>query len=460
MMNEDVVSSSSSQRRRRRRRSLRQGQRRQRGHNNRIRRLARRLSSAELSSSSLLLVFLITLALGASTTVSSFSHTPASAFVPWYLPDSSVSSSFTTRPNYRPRATQLQLHSSSSSSSSSLGPQDGDDDGENQDPFHRISSISSISSSQYPRHIALICDGNSRWAEQQQKRLQQRPEGGDNVVHRKEGHAQGAQRLVELIQLLSASDNKRYSAIEYCTFYGFSTENWNRSPQEIQDIFQIMEHTAQECLQQLLFTTSTSHRRRPIHFEILGDWESDDPRIPRSLVRVFQEVLKRQGHHHRRRRRPTTGNHATVPPLTVSFAINYGGRHDLVQAMRQVGHAIEKGDLKACDITQETIASHLSTRHLPDPDLLIRTSGEYRISNFLLWNLAYTELYVTPTLWPDFDQAAFQEALQWYTQRHRRFGSRSSAGEEGENHNPTPAAVTVTSLADREDEPSSSSIIN
>jgi undecaprenyl diphosphate synthase len=230
-----------------------------------------------------------------------------------------------------------------------------------------------------------------------------------------QGHSKGADRLVELLETLQAD------GITYCTLFGFSTENWNRPSQEIQDIFRIMEQTARNLVPRLLMPDVS----QSIQLRILGDLQ--DERIPFGLRTILQDLQTMT------RKQSNDPKATSKTTLTVCLAVNYGGRQDLVQATRKIAQEVAAGRLSPDAITQDVLESYLTTTGIPDPDLIVRSSGEHRLSNFLLWNAAYAELYVTDTLWPDFDAASWKQALQWYQQRHRRFGSRS----------PSPSAVPV-----------------
>lgn len=244
---------------------------------------------------------------------------------------------------------------------------------------------------QIPQHVAFICDGNSRWAQQHNCSTSQ-------------GHSKGADRLVDLLENLQAD------GVSYCTFFGFSTENWKRPTSEINEIFRVMELTARRLMPRLLQQSSS------VHLRILGDLQDD--RIPLGLRKILQELQIRT------HRVPKTDK-----ALTVCLAVNYGGRQDMLQATQRIATEVAAGRMNPDNITQDVIASYLTTAGIPDPDLIVRTSGEHRLSNFLLWNVAYSELYVTDVFWPDFDAACWQEALLWYQRRNRRFGSRTDNAE-------------------------------
>jgi undecaprenyl diphosphate synthase len=253
-----------------------------------------------------------------------------------------------------------------------------------------------------PRHVAFICDGNSRWAKARKL---------PTLV----GHAVGADRLVDLVTLLKRSNG----GVQYATFYGFSTENWKRPAKEIKAIFTVVEQTARRFHARAI--------QEGYQVKVLGDL--DDVRIPNSLRQVLQTLEK--------------DSHAAVAataaaaaqenkaneqePLTICLAVNYGGRQDILQASVRLATAMAKGEFDKGDINEDVFSKLLWTSQIPDPDLIVRTSGECRVSNFLLWDLAYAEIYFAETLWPDFNENCWLETLEWYGQRKRRFGGRSSS---------------------------------
>ncbi|CAJ1969973.1 unnamed protein product [Cylindrotheca closterium] len=267
-------------------------------------------------------------------------------------------------------------------------------------------NLYSSSGSQYfapdlrvPRHVAVICDGNSRWAK-------------NRCLPTAVGHIIGADRFVELIEYLQAD------GIQYCTFFGFSTENWKRSEAEIQSIFELMEQLANRFANR--FPPETSE----IEIRLLGDL--DDTRIPeglRAALRGLQDANEK-------RRLALLQSSITSTPMTVNLAINYGGRQDILRATKLLAIAVKDGKIEnPDDITEEVFASFLGTAGTPDPDMIIRTSGESRLSNFLLWNCAYSEIYIARAMWPDFNRDCWEAALAWYQQRQRRFGSREPCEE-------------------------------
>ncbi len=277
-----------------------------------------------------------------------------------------------------------------------------------------------------PRHVAFICDGNARWATAR-------------GLPAAAGHKKGADRCLKLIEALQSN----YTTVEYCTFFGFSTENWKRPPKEIYEILKVLEQTAHQLLSENLnhrrqqfintmstlsstsISASTAVMPRPVQLKILGDLT--DERLPWGLKQVLSR-LEQETQRSAAAASLSSSHHSSSPPLlplTVCLALNYGGRRDILQASIQLAEALASGQLQAKDVTEEIFASMLTTSDIPDPDLMIRTSGESRISNFLLWNAAYAELYFTQTLWPDFGTDELNKAMSWYSQRCRRFGARS-----------------------------------
>lgn len=250
-----------------------------------------------------------------------------------------------------------------------------------------------------PQHVALICDGNSRWAEQRK-------------LHPSLGHAKGAEVLTSSLR------HFRDRGVKICTFYGFSTENWSRSSAEIDDIWTVMERTA--------ISFYNTAMRENVRVRILGDL--DDDRIPTSLRDILARLEV-----------DSCGGNATGgdgDDLTVCVAINHGGRSDIVSAGKRIASLVKSGELSPEDIDEELFEKQLCTSEIPDPELIIRTGGEQRLSNFLLWNSAYSELYFTEKLWPEFDVSSIDDALKWYASRCRRFGGRK-----------LPASISVSSTS-------------
>ena len=227
-----------------------------------------------------------------------------------------------------------------------------------------------------PAHVAIILDGNGRWAK-------------EKGMPRNYGHMQGAKAVEDILEVA------RDMGIRYLTVYAFSTENWNRPESEVTALMKI--------LRQYLKTSIKKSMNNNVRCRVIGDKSALSADI-QEAIRELEEA--------------TAGNTG----LTFSIAINYGGRDEIVRAVRKVSEKVEKGELKASDITEDTIKENLDTNYLPDPDLLIRTCNEQRISNFLLWQCAYTEFYFTPIAWPDFDKAELEKAVEAYGNRNRKFG--------------------------------------
>jgi undecaprenyl diphosphate synthase len=212
------------------------------------------------------------------------------------------------------------------------------------------------------------------------------------------GHAAGADRLLDCLTTLQEQ------GVEYCTMYGFSTENWKRSDREIRDILSVIEHTA------------NAFKRRAVNenvrVKILGN--INDPRLPQSL-QVALRLLEDETY---------SAAQNAEGRLTVCLAINYGGRQDILNASLKLARAIASGVVDPSDVSEDLFSGFLYTAEIPDPDFVIRTGGDQRLSNFLLWNLAYAELYFTDALWPDLDKIELIKALTWFSSRSRRFGGR------------------------------------
>ena len=232
-----------------------------------------------------------------------------------------------------------------------------------------------------PKHVAVIMDGNGRWAE-----LRGLP--------RIAGHREGIQSVRELIT------HSLELGIQALTIYAFSHENWNRPSHEISALMGLLEH--------YLSTERSKLVEQGVRFRTIGRVESLPPSAARWVRTTEQET-------------------AHLDKLHLTVALSYGGRSEIIDAARRLVCDVQEGKLKPEDIDESRLQQYLYTHDLPDPDLLIRTSGETRISNFLLWQLAYTELYFTPTLWPDFRRREFLLALLEYQRRDRRFGRVLSA---------------------------------
>ncbi len=231
-----------------------------------------------------------------------------------------------------------------------------------------------------PRHVAVIMDGNGRWAKKHKLSISR-------------GHRQGTETLREIIR---HTDDL---GIEALSLYAFSTENWNRSPEEVGALMQLMLDFFASEIDEL--------DEKNVRVLILGDKEG----LPEKQRNTLLEAEAR-----------TAGNTG----LRLNIAINYGGRAELVKAAREIAELVRSGELKPEEITEQTLSDHLYTRGQPDVDLLIRTSGELRLSNFLLYQNAYAEFVFPETLWPDFTVEDYDRALAVYAGRSRRFGGRES----------------------------------
>ncbi len=227
-----------------------------------------------------------------------------------------------------------------------------------------------------PKHVGIIMDGNGRWAKQRS-------------LPRVEGHRQG----VESVRMVVRAAGE--IGIKYLTLYAFSMENWNRPKEEVDTLMKYLARYLKNEIPEL--------DRNNVRLEAIGQ-------IYR-LPEFAQEQLEKT-------KAALAGNNG----LTLILALSYGGRVEIVEAVRSIAAKVKKGELDAAEISEQTISQHLYTRQWPDPDLIIRTSGEMRVSNFLLWQISYAEFVVTPTLWPDFRKQQFFEALEEYARRHRRFG--------------------------------------
>ncbi len=238
------------------------------------------------------------------------------------------------------------------------------------------SHLSAEAKASLPRHVAVIMDGNGRWAKQ-------------HGLPRVEGHRRGADSAREIIRTSGEL------GIKYLTLYAFSAENWNRPKDEVDALMKYLIH--------YLKTETPELNKNNVRLEVIGQIY----RLPENV----QEHLKKSIH-------TLSKNNG----LTLVMALSYGSRIEIVEAVRSVAAKVKQGKLDPADINEQVISQHLWTHNIPDPDLLIRTSGEMRVSNFLLWQISYAELVITPTLWPDFRKAQFFAALEEYAGRHRRFG--------------------------------------
>ena len=236
-----------------------------------------------------------------------------------------------------------------------------------------------------PRHVAVIMDGNGRWAESRN-------------LPKIAGHRAGTDAARTTIECCGRL------GIEALTLYSFSTENWNRPPEEVEALMGL--------ILEMLPGEQDELMRRGVRFRMIGDREG----MPGRVMKAIEAAEAR-----------TAGN----TRLTLNIALNYGGRQELVHAMHTLGERIASGEIRPDQIDEAMVSSTLWTAGLPDPDLLIRTAGEMRISNFLLWQISYAEIVVDERRWPDFDEAAMAEALRAYARRDRRFGARPDESTAG-----------------------------
>lgn len=227
-----------------------------------------------------------------------------------------------------------------------------------------------------PRHVAIIMDGNGRWAKRRR-------------LPRVEGHRQGAESARAIVRVAGEI------GVKYLTLYAFSTENWNRPKDEVD--------TLMKYLVQYLKRATPELNKNNVRLQVIGQiW-----RLPENVqeqVRKSVVMLERNN------------------GLTLILALSYSGRSEIVDAVRAIAAKAKDGRLDPSEVTERVVADHLHTRNWPDPDLLIRTSGEMRVSNFMLWQISYAEFVITPVLWPDFRRPQFIQALEEYARRHRRFG--------------------------------------
>jgi len=228
-----------------------------------------------------------------------------------------------------------------------------------------------------PQHVAIIMDGNGRWAKKR---------GLTRIV----GHRKGIESVRDIVR------TSRELGIKWLTLYAFSEENWIRPKYEINALMKLLTRYLKIELKEML--------DNGIRLLSIGQTEKLPPEVQGTLWRTIEKTAHNK-------------------EMTLILALSYGGRQEIVWAVKNMLKDIEKGILNVKQITEERLSNYLYTSNIPDPDLIIRTSGEYRISNFLLWQIAYTEIFTTPTLWPDFHRERYLEALLDYQKRERRFGS-------------------------------------
>lgn len=225
-------------------------------------------------------------------------------------------------------------------------------------------------------HIAIIMDGNGRWAKKR-------------GMPRSYGHKKGAENVVNITRSM------KDSGVKYLTLYAFSTENWQRSEDEVQALMELLNNYLDNEFQEIM--------ENDVKIVFIGERYM----LSKTLQQKIQFVEDKSKNN---------------KSLTLCIALSYGSRQEILSAVKKVSKLVKNGDLSEDDISQETISSLLYTKDIPDPDILIRTSGEQRISNYLLWQIAYTELFFTDTLWPDFSKNELDEIIKKYSNRERRYG--------------------------------------
>ncbi len=236
-----------------------------------------------------------------------------------------------------------------------------------------------------PKHVAIIMDGNGRWA-------------NARGLPRVEGHEVGAESVRQIVRAC------REMGVKAVTLYSFSTENWHRPTDEVEALMALLARYLVDERQEIM--------ENQIGFRAIGQLD----RLPGTVRDLLSELTEISG--------------VSEPQMTLCLALSYGSRAELVEATRAVARQVASGALAAEEIDESVLAGHLQTVGLPEPDLLIRTSGELRLSNFLLWQLAYAEIYVTDVLWPDFRKPQLMEAFEAYSQRQRRFGRTQKQVEQ------------------------------
>lgn len=227
-----------------------------------------------------------------------------------------------------------------------------------------------------PAHVAFILDGNGRWAKKR-------------FLPRNAGHVEGAKTVERVLE--DAYD----LGIQYVTMYAFSTENWKRSAEEVGALMKLLKNYLMDCIER--------SAKNNMRVRVLGDITALDQELQDRILELEEKSSKNTG-------------------LQFSIALNYGGRDEIRRAVVKIAEECKAGTLQPEEITEECISAHLDTKELPDPDLMVRTSGEERLSNFLPWQLAYTEFYFTEVLWPDFNKEELIRAIRYYNGKERRFG--------------------------------------
>lgn len=249
-------------------------------------------------------------------------------------------------------------------------------------PLNRdeITQLLSIDPEKLPRHIAVIPDGNGRWA-------------NSRNLERIQGHKKGIERVREIVR------ESRRLGIGYLTLYAFSSENWNRPTAEVRTLWDYLTTYIRDDLPELV--------ENNIRLHVIGQTERIPDQAMEEIHKAVNETKDNKG-------------------MVLTIALSYSGRNELIGAVKRICRDAVDGKVQPEQIDDAFFESYLETAGIPDPDILIRTSGEWRLSNFLLWQLAFSEIYILPTLWPDFDVSQFHQALQDYARRERRFGRTSA----------------------------------
>lgn len=242
-----------------------------------------------------------------------------------------------------------------------------------------MSLVEQINTQKVPQHIAIIMDGNGRWAKQQ----------GENRIY---GHYEGVNSVRAVVEAAGEV------GVKFITLYAFSTENWNRPKEEVDALMELLVSTISAETPQL--------NKKNVRLQAIGNLNSLPPACLQELNESIDLTSKNTG-------------------LTLVLALSYSSKWELINTVKQIAIQVKNGELDVEDITEKQIEQHLCTKHIPDPEFMIRTSGEHRISNFLLWQLAYAEFYFTDKLWPDFRKDDLYEAILNYQNRERRFGKTS-----------------------------------
>lgn len=238
--------------------------------------------------------------------------------------------------------------------------------------------MSNIDPKKIPKHVALIMDGNGRWAKKK-------------ALNRIRGHEEGTESVRVIVR------TSREIGIQWLTLYAFSEENWKRPKYEIDALMGILRRFLKSELNEMM--------ENNIRFQAIGRTD----KLPDDVQRLIHETTEK-----------TSQNNKMV----LSLALSYGGRQEISHAVRKIAEKVKDGIIQPSEINEDLISDSLYTSGMPDPDLLIRTSGEYRLSNFMLWQIEYTEIYITPALWPDFRKEEYLSAIEEFQKRERRFGGR------------------------------------